>query len=172
MTATMLATGTYTFEPTRSAVRFRTNHGLGLGPVAGTFALRDGTISVDADLARSRATARIDAASFTTDKPRRDADIRSKRFLHADAHPDLVFTSDRLAEEPDGWRLYGTLTVRGTSAPVVVELASTVADPDFPGSVRFQATARVDRHAYRVGPRGFLARYVDVEFDLLAIPTG
>jgi polyisoprenoid-binding protein YceI len=111
-------------------------------------------------------TARLDAASFTTDKPRRDKDIRSKRFLDAQRFPDMCFASERLAREGDRWLLVGTLTVRGTAAPVTLELVSATS---VAGGCRFRARGRVDRYAHRVGPRGILGRYVDVELDIVAV---
>jgi hypothetical protein len=38
------------------------------------------------------------------------------------------------------------------------------------GDCRLHASARIDRYAHRVGPRGIIGRYVDVEFDLVATP--
>ena len=164
ITATAVAAGTYTIDTARSTIRFTATHAFGLGPVTGTFTVRDGTITLAADPAGCAVTARVDAASFTTDKPRRDADVRSKRFLDAERHPDLGFVAGRPTRDGDRWLLPGTLTVRGTTAPVTLELSSGTADA---GGCRFRAQARIDRHAYRVGPRGIIGRYVDVEFDIV-----
>ncbi|HLL67693.1 MAG TPA: YceI family protein [Micromonosporaceae bacterium] len=168
-TGTAVAAGVYEINAADSHVRFRTSHSFGVGPVAGTFAMRDGTITVAADPRASTVTARVDAASFTTDKPKRDADVRSKRFLNADEHPELVFTSDRLVRDGDRWLLHGRLTVRGRTAPIVLELDSGTSDV---AGCRFRAHARVDRYAFRVGLRGIAARYTDVEFDIVGSRVG
>jgi polyisoprenoid-binding protein YceI len=168
ITETTVTAGTYTIDAAASRIRFHTTHAFGLGPVDGTFAVRDGTITVADDPARCAVTARVDAASFTTDKPRRDADIRSKRFLHAQEHPDLLFTSGRLTREGDRWMLHGMLTVRGTAAPATLELTAGSADG---AGCRFRARTRIDRYAHRVGPRGIIGRYLDVEFDIVGAPT-
>jgi polyisoprenoid-binding protein YceI len=166
-TRTALATGTYTIDAARSQVRFAATHSFGLGPVAGTVAVLDGTISVAADPAGCAVTARVDAASFTTDKPKRDKDIRSKRFLHTEQYPDMVFASDRLTADGDRWLLHGSLTIRGTTVPTTLEISGT-AGAD---GCRFQAKTRIDRYAYRVGPRGIIGRYLDVELDVVGSPT-
>jgi polyisoprenoid-binding protein YceI len=165
---TATAAGTYTVDTARSEVRFRATHSFGLGPVTGTLAVRDGTITVAADPADSVVAARVDASSFTTDKPRRDADVRSKRFLHAQAYPDMIFASERLVHDGDRWLLHGRLTVRGTAAPAVLELYSISKDAD---DLRVRARTRVDRHAHRVGPRGVIGRYLDIELDIVGTPV-
>ena len=168
ITTTAIAAGTYAIDTDRSTVRFHATHAFGLGPVSGTLAVRDGTVTVAADPAGCAVAARVDAASFTTDKPKRDADIRSKRFLHTDRHPDMGFVAGRLTRDGDRWLLAGTLTVRGTTAPVTLEVEAGSADAD---GCRFRARARVDRYAYRVGPRGIIGRYIDVELDIVGSPA-
>lgn len=164
-TGTDIVAGTYAIDATASRIRFTATHGFGLGPVTGTFAVRGGTITVAADPARCAVTASVDAASFTTDKAKRDKDIRSKRFLHTQVHPNMLFVADRLVRGDDRWLLHGNLTVRGTTAPTTLELSSATTDAD---GCRFRAHARIDRYAYRVGPPAILGRYVDVEFDIVA----
>jgi polyisoprenoid-binding protein YceI len=163
ITETTVAAGTYTIDPTRSRVTFTTSHAFGLGPVAGTMAVRDGVITVADDPTRSSVRARVDAGSFTTDKRRRDTDIRSKRFLDAANHPDLAFVSDRLVRDGAGWKLHGHLTVRGRTAPVVLEVLSAEAGA---GGCAITARTTVDRYAFKVGPRGILSRYVGVELHI------
>jgi polyisoprenoid-binding protein YceI len=166
ITKSAVRTGTYAIDTSRSQVRFRATHSFGLGPVAGTFTVRDGTITVTPEGAE--VTARVAADSFTTDKARRDADVKSKRFLHAEAHPDLLFTGRHLTRDGDRWLLHGRLTVRGTTAPVTLELESATAGAD---GCRFRARARVDRYVYKVGIRGIVGRFLHVEFDILGSPT-
>jgi polyisoprenoid-binding protein YceI len=163
ITETTLAAGSYTIDPARSRVTFTTAHAFGLGPVSGTFAVRDGTITIAEEVGASSVRARIDAASFTTDKQRRDVDIRSKRFLDAASHPNLEFASERLDRDGEGWRLYGHLTVRGRTAPVVLELVNGEAGAS---GCAFTARTRIDRHAFGVGPRGILSRYLGVELHI------
>jgi polyisoprenoid-binding protein YceI len=80
----------------------------------------------------------------------------------------VVFVSDRLVLDDSRWLLHGRLTVRGVTAPATLEIVSGTTDI---GDCRFHARARIDRYAHRVGPRGIVGRYVDVEFDIVGTPT-
>lgn len=166
-TGTAITAGSYVIDAASSHIQFTATHAFGLGPVTGTFTVRDGTITIAADPAECSVAARVNAASVTTGKARRNKDIRSKRFLHAREHPDMVFVSDRLTRDGDRWLLQGTLTVRGRTAPATVELSSGITDVR---GCRFHARARIDRYAHGVGPRGIVGRYVDVQFDILGTP--
>lgn len=165
-TGQAIAAGTYLIDPARSTIRFHTTHSFGLGPVSGTFAVRDGVITVADDPAASSVTAAVDAASFRTDKPRRDTDIRSKRFLHSEAFPTLDFVSTEVVRTGQEWQLRGRLCVRGVTAPVVLRLTSGAPTPD---GCRFQASVRIDRYAHRVGMRGVVARHLDAVIDVVAV---
>jgi polyisoprenoid-binding protein YceI len=160
-----IAAGTYRIDPERSSIAFVTKSLFGLETVRGTFRIRSGEIVIAADTARSTARATIDAGSFRTDKPRRDKDVTSKRFLDAARYPTMTFTSTGLAYGPDGWRLTGTLTVRDTTSEVAL-----VVSEQAPGFLR--ATARVDRHAAGVtAGRGLISRYLDLTLDVRAVPA-
>lgn len=170
-----IAAGTYLIDPAHSTVRFRVTHSFGLGPVSGTFDIRDGVLTVADDPGGSTVRARVDAGSFRTDKPRRDADVRGRRFLDADTFPTLDFRSAALARTDDGWQLRGDLTVRGVTAPVTLRLDGAepldgAAGP-VAGGWRLRAAVRVDRYRYRVGPRGVIARWLDADLDLVAVPA-
>jgi polyisoprenoid-binding protein YceI len=161
-----IAAGTYRIDPEHSAIAFVTKSLFGLETVRGTFRIRDGEIVIAADTARSTARATIEAGSFRTDKPRRDKDVTSKRFLDAARYPTITFTSTGLAHGPDGWRLTGTLTVRDTTSEVAL-----VVSEQAPGFLR--ATARVDRHVAGVtAGRGLISRYLDLTLDVKAVPSG
>lgn len=148
--------GTYTIDPVRSGVRFTATHVFGLKPVDGTMAIRSGTVVVAAEPRRSTVSAEMDAASWTTDDARRNADVRGKNFLDAARHPVIGFRSTRVVHGADGWQVIGELSIRGGSCEVTLQL--TEAGPD-----RFTATARVDRVAAGVtAGRAIVGRYLDV----------
>lgn len=172
--APAVAAGTYLLDPARSTVRFRTTHSFGLGPVSGTFDLRDGVLTVADDPGGTTVQARVEASSFRTDKPRRDTDVRGRRFLDADTFPTLDFRSAAAARTADGWEVRGELTVRGVTAPITLRLAGAEpldgAGPDA-GGWRLRAAVRVDRYRYRVGPRGVVARWLEADLDVVAVPA-
>ncbi|MEU4424671.1 YceI family protein [Actinoplanes sp. NPDC024001] len=168
-TLTEVRTGTYRIEPARSVCRFTGTHIFGLKPVPGTMAVTGGTISVAADPERSIASAELDAASFTTDDPRRDRDVRGRRLLDVADHPEIGFRSTRCRRTGDGWQLAGVLAVRGGSCDVVLDLVS--AEPVADG-YRFVATCAVDRVAAGVtSGRLLIGRLVHVTLDIHATRT-
>jgi len=160
------APGTYRIDAARSAITFTTRHLFGLGPVRGTFELRDGEIHVTDPLSESSAGARISAASFRTGNASRDSSARSARLLDAAAHPDIAFTSDRLEQAGGRWILHGLLSVRGTAHP----LALLIEEAQPTGQdVRLRASLRIDRYAVGVtGYKGLAARHLGCRIDVVA----
>jgi polyisoprenoid-binding protein YceI len=155
--------GRYQIDPADSRVTFRTRHLFGLAPVRGSFALRGGTVDVTEPLTASRVHAEIDAASFHTRNPMRNAQVRSARFLAVDAHPVLAFSSEGL----DGQVLAGTLTVREVTRPVSVLTEVTGVAP---GSFTARAAVRIDRYDFGLtASRGLAGRYLDVTVEVRCV---
>lgn len=165
-TPTTPATGTYRIMAARSAVRFQTNHLFGLTNVAGTFAVRSGHIVIATPITASTATVSIDAASFTTRNRRRDAAVRSAKFLDTAHHPDITFTSHGARRYGNQWLVHGDLTVRATTRPVelTIELLQTRDD-----ELRAQATALIDRYAFGLTKsKAITARYLNLILEVTA----
>jgi polyisoprenoid-binding protein YceI len=161
--ATTPQLGRYAIDAGGSAVTFRTRHLFGLAPVRGTFAIRSGTIDVAEPLAGSAIHAEIDAASFRTPNPMRDAKVKSARFLDAWRHPLISFRSEGI----DHTALTGALTVRGVTRPV--SLAVELTDMS-PRSFTARATTRVDRTAFGVtASRGLAGRYLDLSLEVRCV---
>lgn len=164
--STEIRPGTYTIDPARSTCRLTATHVFGLKPVEATVAVRGGTVTVAADPKRSTASAELDAASFRSDDPRRDRDIRGKRFLDTANHPVIAFRSTGWARGATGWQLTGVLSVRGRDSEVRLDLDRAESTPD---GVRFVARATVDRVAAGVPTgRAVIARPVRLELDIRA----
>lgn len=161
--------GTYGLDTRHSGITFHTRHMFGLGPVHGTFALRDGSLTVAEPVEKSSVRTEIDAASFQTGTVARDKVVCSKTYLDTERHPAITFTSTGLAEAEGRWLLHGTVTVRGTSAPVTL----TIERCRFSGGeLSAHATTRVDRRAFGVtAQRGMTGRYLDLELDVVARPN-
>src|SRR2546421_24340 len=83
--------GTYRLDTRRSTIRFRIRGMFGLAEVTGTFAVRDGTVTVADPAEASEVVATVDATSVDTANARRDKDLRSKRFLRVSEYPIMVF---------------------------------------------------------------------------------
>jgi polyisoprenoid-binding protein YceI len=157
--------GTYTIDTTRSAVRFTATHVFGLKPVDGRMTIRSGTVMVADEPARSTVSAEVDAASWTSDDERRNADIRGKRFLDAERFPVIGFRSTRLARTAVGWQIVGVLSVRGGSTEVTLDLTETAMTAN---GYRFTATTTVDRVAAGVSAgRAIIGRFLTVSLAVV-----
>jgi polyisoprenoid-binding protein YceI len=166
-TRTAPATGTYRIVATRSTVRFQTNHLFGLTNITGTFAVRSGHIVIASPITASTVTATIDAASFTTLNRRRDAAVRSGKFLDTAHHPDITFTSHGLRRYGNQWVLHGELTVRAIARPVELTIKHIEITDD---RLRAHATALIDRYAFGLTrAKGTTARYLNLIVDVTAI---
>lgn len=158
--------GRYRIDTGRSAVTFATRHLFGLAPVRGTFALRDGLISVADPVTKSAAGARIAASSFRTGNDTRDAAVLSRKLLDAEAHPSLTFSSTELTQADGQWALRGEFEVRGVTRVVEARISAV---SERGGTLR--ATARVDVDRYDFGItayRGLAARRLTVHLDITA----
>jgi polyisoprenoid-binding protein YceI len=155
--------GRYEIDAGHSAVTFRTRHLFGLAPVRGRFAIRNGTVDVAEPLAASAVHAEIDAASFHTRNPQRDASVRSAGLLDVARHPVITFTSERV----NGQELTGALTVRGVTRPVTLSIEPPAV---LPRSFTVRATTRIDRTEFGVtGYRGLAGRYLDLSLEVQCV---
>ncbi|MFC9945007.1 YceI family protein [Streptomyces pratensis] len=166
---TVPAPGTYTIDPERSTITFRTRHVFGLAGVDGSFSVLSGRIRIAAEAAESDATAVVDAASFTTGNDTRDKVVRSDKYLATAAHPHISFTSDVVRESQGSYTLHGELTVRATTRPVelLIEQSSSGAE-----EISFRATTKIDRYAFGItADKGMTARHLTLTLDVVASPA-
>lgn len=161
------AAGRYTLDPVRSSLTLRTRL-FGLHSLTATMYIADGQIDVDPAVPRATVTAAISAASFSTDNPRRDNDIRSPRFLHARKYPEISYRADTLSQAHHRWTLTGELTVRDVTRPLTLEIDEVqVTSPGF----RVHATTRVDRTAFGLTIAKWMGgRIFDIELTATADP--
>ena len=163
-TLTSVTAGTWTVDLAHTRAAFTARHFFGQ-PVPGTIAVTDGLVEVGTDGQPRLFRAMLQAASIDTGHPRRDADLRGKRFLAADRYPRLEVYADRIDATADGWGADAVLRVRGAEAPVRIHatLDGTVDGPAVPSRLRVSATARLDLRAAGIRVPGFLVRrFVDL----------
>jgi polyisoprenoid-binding protein YceI len=147
---TMEQTGqaTWKIDADHSEVGFSVRHMM-ISTVRGRFTSFDVQLQLDeADVAGSRISARIDAASVDTRSEQRDAHLRSADFFDADNHPQLVFESREVRSVGDDrYEVAGDLTIRGITRPVVLSVKEEGRGEDPWGGQRvaYTAEARVDR---------------------------
>jgi polyisoprenoid-binding protein YceI len=164
--STVLATaprpGHYDIDPSRSRITFATRHLFGLARVKGSFAIRSGTADVADPIGGSAIQAEIETASFRTNNRERDRSVLSSRFLDPDSYPVMTFRSDQI--EAAGQVLTGTLTVRGTTRPVVLKVSRCQVSR---GSFTVRAVARIDRTEFGItAARGLAARHLELTVEV------
>ena len=135
-TTPVVPPGRWAADPAHSTVEFAVKH-MGIATVRGRFTTFEGTLEVAEDLARSRASGKVDVASITTNEPDRDAHLRSADFFDAERYPEIAFESTRI-EAIDGTssRVFGNLTMHGVTREVKLEVVISGTDEDPWGNTR------------------------------------
>jgi polyisoprenoid-binding protein YceI len=123
-------------DPAHSAVDFAVKH-MGIATVRGRFNEFEGILEVADDLARSKVSGKVKAASVTTDEADRDAHLRSPDFFDTGRYPEIEFESTRI-EGIDGTssRVFGNLTMHGVTREVKLEVVISGTDEDPWGNTR------------------------------------
>ncbi len=134
-------------DPDHSSVTFRVRHLF--TKVQGRFQRFEGAVEFDEkNLAASKVSATIQAASVDTNVEARDKDLRSKRFFHVERYPTLTFASSGVTEVAGNrGRIRGTLTMHGVSKEVVLETEFLGRGKDSWGNQRygFHAETKINR---------------------------
>ncbi|MEU9332946.1 YceI family protein [Streptomyces sp. NPDC048290] len=140
--------GLWTIDPAHSTVGVVAQH-LGISSVHGRFTDFGGTVEIAPDeIAKSRVTAVIRAASIDTGNGTRDGHLRSPDFLDSGRHPEITYRSTGLSPAGDDrWTVHGDLALRGLVRPVDLDLVHLGTGPDPWGGTRaaFRATAALRR---------------------------
>jgi polyisoprenoid-binding protein YceI len=112
-----LITGTWTLDPSHSAVTFSIRH-LGISKVRGRFGRFDATLEVGSHSGDVRVTATVDLASVDTNHPDRDAHLRSTDFFDVETTPQMRFVSTSITPSDDGYVMTGDITLNGITRPL------------------------------------------------------
>lgn len=135
-------------DTAHSAVHFTVRHMM-ISNVRGEFQKLEGTINFDEEHPENTTVdIRIDASSINTREAQRDAHLRSADFLDVENHPYITFKSTRVERTGDlTAKLYGDLTIRGVTKPVVLDVEHTgiVTNPWGNLSAGFEASTKINR---------------------------
>ena len=95
--------------------------GFAFSRVKGRFTNASGTVLYDeARPAASSVTMVIDAKSIDTGWPHRDEHLRTSDFFDVEKYPTIVFQSERLVPNGNGFTAQGTLTMHGVTKDVAI----------------------------------------------------
>jgi polyisoprenoid-binding protein YceI len=118
--STAVPAGTWTLDPTHSAVGFTVVY-MGVAPFSGAFR----TFEARLDDAGLSGTAQV--SSIDVDNDQLAEHLASPDFFDAATYPEVSFEAGSLTRDGDAVTLDGTLEIKGTRAPVT--LTGTIADP-------------------------------------------
>ena len=162
-----LPRGTWRLDPDRTVIRV-TAKKLGVFPVTATLAMSAGTIEIAEDHRVVAVAVAVDAGSYASRSAARNDHIRSADFLDAEHHPELVFTAEQVMPVADGYQADGTITVKGETFPLQVNVSNVEVDA---GSGSFGATATIDRNAIGVSklPSFVIGRNLELTVSAVAV---
>ncbi len=115
--------GTYRIDPQHTNVFFTIGH-VGIAPFTGRFDAVSGTYTFDEqDPRRDRVDISIPAASINTNFALRNQDLRGAAFFYVKKYPKITFIGRKFVPTgKDTGRLYGELSLRGVTRPVVFKV--------------------------------------------------
>ncbi|MCL2731559.1 MAG: YceI family protein [Actinomycetia bacterium] len=148
--------GEWDVDAVHSEVSFTVKHMM-VSKVRGRFDKFEGTIVTGEKPEQSSVTASIDANSINTNNEQRDGHIRSADFFEVDKHPTWKFASSAVRDvTAEGFKLDGSLTVKGVSKPVTFDVELNGIGPDAYGGTRigFSAEAVINRGDFGVDFNG------------------
>jgi polyisoprenoid-binding protein YceI len=140
------APGTWVIDAGHTEVGFVGRH-FGLTRIRGRFTGVEGAATIAADPAASQVAVEIDLRTVSSGSDARDEHLRSPDFFDAERHPMATFRSTALHVAGSTARLDGTLTLKGITAPVTldVDCLGHAADPWGGDRAVFSARGRINR---------------------------
>jgi polyisoprenoid-binding protein YceI len=150
-------TGKWVNDAAHTRIGFEISHA-GLSLVSGRFT--DFDIDVDAagkNLLDTKIVATIKTNSVKTGIEARDNHLKTADFFEVDNYPTMVFKSTRIsAKTKNTGKIYGTLTIRDVTKPVVLD-ATLIAKKVSPMSkvltAGFRLKGKIKRSDFNFGPK-------------------
>jgi polyisoprenoid-binding protein YceI len=148
-----MATTKWALDPTHSELQFKVKH-LMISTVTGQFNQFASTVETEGnDFTKARIDFTAEVDSISTNNAQRDAHLKNTDFFDTVNHPHIVFKSDRLEKiSEDEFKLLGTLTMRGVSKPVKldVEFGGVTTDPWGNTRAGFTVNGKINRQDFGV----------------------
>src|SRR5690554_6704820 len=118
-----MANTKWVFDPSHSEVTFKVKH-LMISNVKGEFKNFEGLIDGE-DFTNATISAKIKAESIHTNDTERDNHLRSEDFFEVEKFPEMTFKSTKILAtgKPNGYLLYGKLTIKGVTKDVVFDVS-------------------------------------------------
>lgn len=148
---TTTGVSTWVIDGSHSIAEFSVKHMM-VATAKGRFGAFEGTIEWDQqNLAASSVNITVDVSSISTNDAQRDGHLLSDDFFNAEQFPTATFRSTRI--EPDGrdkFKVYGDLTIRDQTHPIVldVEFEGQILDPYGLQRAGFEAKTEISRKQF------------------------
>ena len=144
---TLVPRGTWEVDPARSTVGFAVRH-LTVAKVRGRFREVTGVVRCNIEGVAS-IDGLVEVASIDTGDRRRDARLCAEDFFDVEQHPTIAVTAVSPPVGPcDAPTVRGTMTVRGASRPLELQLDSVASPVDGNGDLRIRANGVVSRREF------------------------
>lgn len=138
----------YQIDAAHSEIQFSARHMM-VSKVRGTFEKWSGTVELNPQHPEQTVVdITIDAASINTRDAQRDGHLKSPDFFNVDVYPTLHFKSTRVeVTGRESAKLYGDLTIRDVTKPVVVdvEYQGSAKSPWGTTSYGFSGSTKINR---------------------------
>jgi polyisoprenoid-binding protein YceI len=136
----------WVLDPAHSELTFKVRH-LMISNVKGAFTKFNAVIEGE-DFTKAPIMVTVDTASVTTHDENRDGHLRSAEFFDVANFPEMTFTSNSFTSEGDDqYKLKGSLTIKGKSHPVTldVEFGGINTDPWGNKKAGFSVNGKINR---------------------------
>ena len=138
-------------DQTHSNVEFAVRH-LMISNVKGRFGDIAGAVTLDSENPRAaQVDVTLQTASIDTRQEQRDAHLRSADFFDVERFPTITFRGKRVDGDTDGeFRLYGDLTIRDVTRPIVLDVTKEGEGSDPWGNMRaaYSAKTQINRRDF------------------------
>lgn len=138
-------------DTAHSEIQFKVKH-LMITTVTGYFKNFDLEVTTENDdfTTAKKIAFTADINSIDTNNAQRDQHLKSADFFNADEHAQIQFTGTKYETNGDEARLYGDLTIKGVTKPVVlnVEYGGIVTDPYGQTKAGFTINGKISRKEF------------------------
>ena len=138
-------------DPAHSEIQFKVKH-LMITTVTGYFRTFDLEVETETDdfNTAKRIEFTADISSIDTNNAQRDTHLKSADFFDAENHSQLKFVGKKYEATGDEAKLYGDLTIRGTTKPISlnVEFGGIVVDPYGQTKAGFTVSGKISRKEF------------------------
>ena len=144
---------TWTLDPTHSELQFKVKH-LMISTVTGQFNTFKAAVETEGDdFATAKVHFEADANSISTNNEQRDIHLKAADFFDAEQYPKLLFEGEKMESSgEDEYKLYGTITIKGASKKVILNVEFGGITQDLWGNTRtgFSVTGKINRQDYGI----------------------